>query len=209
MTGPRGWPSLRQHGRHCAAPPDIKETPVPSSLAASLPGPMPRSLERPILAGGSAAEPLRTLQCGFCHVIGPSSLISDIAGQIRCNDDQACVQRWAEGGQPRPLVPFSAPLVTVSVVAPEPAPQPEPEDAPPELPPAQEAALVRFNAATDEQDAAEKAAREPEAGEPAEPVTEDAEPVQDDTPAPVAEPEPAPPVAEGSAPAQNDPAEDQ
>jgi len=180
VSGPKGWPPLRQHGRHCATPPVIKETDLSSSLAASLPGPMPSG---PIAIAMEESGPI--VRCGNCNAIGYASQIPEIPTRgPRCADIDACTDRWFRG-MPVSLLPPGASLSGLLPVA-EPAPQPEPEDVPPELPPAQEAALIRFNAATDEQDAAERAPGEAEAGEPAEPVTEDAAPAQDDTPAPVA-----------------------
>ena len=181
MTGPRGWPPLRQPGRHRATPPVIKETDLSSSLAASLPGPMP------VTTTTEESGPI--VRCGFCNATGYASQIPEIPTRgPRCADIDACTDRWFKG-KPVSLLPPGASLPGLLPVA-EPAPQPEPGDTPPELPPDKEAALVRFNAATDEQDAAEKAAREPEADEPAEPGTEDEEPAEDDAPAPVAGAEP-------------------
>jgi hypothetical protein len=190
VTGPRGWPPLRQHGKHRATPPVIKETDLSSSLAASLPGPMPRPVTQD-------ADPGPVVQCGWCKATGYASQIPDIGRGPRCADTDACVKRWNCGhGKPVSLLPPGAHLPeSLPLVA-----EPEPASALPELPPAQEAALVRFNAATDEQDAAERAAGELEAGETAQPRSEDEEPAQDSVP------EPAPPVAEGLA--QDNPAED-
>jgi len=183
VTGPKGWPPLRQHGRHRATPPDIKETDLSPSLAASLPGPMP------VTTTTEESGPI--VRCGNCNAIGYASQIPEIPARgPRCADIDACTDRWFKG-KPVSLLSPGASLPGLLPVA-EPAPQPEPGDALPELPPAQEAALVRFNAATDEQDAAERAAGEPEAGETAEPRSEDEEPAQDGEPAPVAEPEPRP-----------------
>jgi hypothetical protein len=176
---------------------------------------MPRSLVQPAIAVAieADAEPGKVVECGFCHVSGLSSQIPAIAGLRRCTEIDECVQREIKyatsGGQPRPLINFSATPEPLPKREPAPAgstaePLPEPEEEPlPELPPVQEAALVAFNRDHDEQDAAEKAAGEPEAAGPAEPGTEDEEPAQDSAPVPVAEPEPASPVAEDSAPAED------
>jgi hypothetical protein len=220
MNGPKGWPPLRQHGRHRTTPPVIKETSVTPSRAAALPGPAHWS--GPIFAGGWAAEPEpdKVVECGFCHVSGLASQIPETAGgEHRCSDIEECVQRdirrRENGGQPRPLMTFPAtalePLPKREPAAPvaEPEPQPVPSDE------VIDAHLARFNALSDAQDEAEKAAGEPEAGEPAEPVTEDNElaaphsqtdvtyPVADEDESFPVDPAPAPPVDTGHAPRQD------
>ena len=121
-------------------------------------------------------EPDRIVECGFCHVLGPSSLIPGAGGEYRCTEIEECVQRYLAEGRPRPLL--SAAELTAAVPAEALEPLPEPE-----LPPVQEAALAAFEAAHAE-DAAETLSEgaAPEAGItpgpplPDQPANETAEP---------------------------------
>ena len=88
-------------------------------------------------------EPDTIVECGFCHVTGPSSLIPENAGVRRCFPDiDGCVQRSLQEGRPRPLL-SSAELLAAAA----------PAEALVPLPPAQEEALAAFNEAHDEHDA--------------------------------------------------------
>jgi hypothetical protein len=112
-------------------------------------------------------EPDIIVECGFCHVTGPSSLIPEAGGMRRCFPDiDGCVRRSLQEGRPRPLL-SSAELLAAAAPA-------EPLEP---LPPERERALQRFNEATDAQDAAE-AGENPSEGEEA---------AQDGEPAPVAD----------------------
>ena len=134
----RGVPT----GRH-RAPQTKTETPMPApaSPAASLPlqvtAPVPAHVRWP------EPEPDKIVECGFCHVSGPSSLIPEAAGLRRCFPDiDGCVQRSLQEGRPRPLL-SSAELLAAAAPAEPLTP----------LPPAQEEALAAFNEAHDEHDA--------------------------------------------------------
>jgi hypothetical protein len=137
----RTWPLRRRPerlGKHRALP-TITETPLPASTAASLP--------QPQIAIATVAEadpePDTIVECGFCHVTGPSSLIPENAGVRRCVPDiDGCVQRSLQEGRPRPLL-SSAELLAAAA----------PAEALTPLPPAQEQALAAFNEAHDEHDA--------------------------------------------------------
>ena len=147
-------PRPRLHpGRHRKLP-VVTESQMPPVTPASLPRPDLRASTplRPIAVATAVEaepEPDKIVECGFCHVSGLSSQMTQIGGgQFRCDlrrPDCECVQRnirWREtGARPAPIL--SSPL--------EPLPEPEP----PVLPAAQEAALAAFNEASDEQDAAE------------------------------------------------------
>jgi hypothetical protein len=141
------------------------------SLAASLPLSSTTPPARP-------PAPDKIVECGFCGVSGLSSQMTSIGGgQFRCDlvlSGHECVQRnirWREtGAKPAPLL-SSAELMG-AVPAEELAP----------LPPAQEEALAAFEAAHDQQDAAEAGEDRSEDegvagdGEPAPVAAEDATP---------------------------------
>jgi hypothetical protein len=153
---------------------------MPPQPAASL----PLHITEPALPP-APPEPDKIVECGFCHVSGLSSQMTDIGGdQYRCDilvpapDGVGCVQRnirWREtGSKPAPLL-SSAELMAASAL--EPLPEPEA----PVLPPVQEEALENFQAAHDAQDAAEAGETRSEDdgaaedGEPA-PVADESEP---------------------------------
>ena len=163
-------PRPRLHpGRHRKLP-VVTESQMPPVTPASLPRPDLRASTplRPIAVATAVEaepEPDKIVECGFCHVSGLSSQMTQIGGgQFRCDlrrPDCECVQRnirWREtGAKPAPIL--SSPL--------EPPPEPEP----PVLPPAQEEALAAFEQAHAEQAAAEGKERSEDA-EPDEAVTE-------------------------------------
>lgn len=161
----RTWPLRRRPerlGKHRALP-TITETRLPASTAASLPQPQ-IAIATVVEAD---PEPDIIVECGFCHVTGPSSLIPEAGGMRRCFPDiDGCVRRSLQEGRPRPLL-SSAELLAAAAPA-------EPLEP---LPPERERALQRFNEATDAQDAAE-AGENPSEGEEA---------AQDGEPAPVAD----------------------
>jgi len=120
-------------------------------------------------AGTAAAEPVTTVRCEFCKVLGPSSLIPDIGRGPRCADTDACVRRWADGGIPRPLP--GAGHDAAAYYTPMPGAGKaianrfggEGAEPPAALPEAQERALGDFLAAHDEEDArTAEAAPEPD-----------------------------------------------
>jgi hypothetical protein len=176
VTGPTGWPPLRRRPPRLAkhrALPTTTETDMPPQPAASL----PLHITEPALPP-APPEPDKIVECGFCHVSGLSSQMTDIGGgQYRCDlvlNGHECVQRnirWRETGAKGAPLLSSAELLAAA-----------PAEALAPLPPAQEEALQRFNEATDAQDAAEagedrgeddKAAED---GEPAPVADEDATP---------------------------------
>jgi hypothetical protein len=173
VNGPHGWPPLRRRpqrlGKHRALLTIPESDMPPVSPAASLPQHDYRTtaeLQQAALkpAFDPPAEPDKIVECGFCHVSGLSSLIPEKAGLRRCTDIDGCVQRSLQQGRPPPLLSSAELLGAI----------PAEELAP--LPAAQEVALENFQAAHDEQDAAE-------AGED---LSEDGEASEAADPAPVA-----------------------
>jgi hypothetical protein len=151
--------------------------PLPD-LRASVPAPVPP---------GPDPEPGKIVECGFCHVTGPSSLIPEKAGLRRCYPDiDGCVQRSLAGVRPQTLLSSAELVMAVAAGDLEP------------LPAAQERALAAFNEATDAQDAAE--GKDLSEDEPAAPAGAEAAEPSDDA-APVAA-EPAPEPHEDVAPGQ-------
>ncbi len=156
--GTRVWRKTRRRalrgvrsGRH-RAPQTKTETPMSASTAASL----PEAQVAIATAIEADPEPDTIVECGFCHVSGLSSQMTDIGGgQYRCDilvpapDGIGCVQRnirWRETGAKGAPLLSSAELMAAASL--EPLPEPEPA-----LPPAQEQALAAFNEAHDEHDA--------------------------------------------------------
>ena len=143
--GTRVWRKTRRRalrgvrtGRH-RAPQTKTETPMSASTAASL----PQAQVAIATVVEADPEPDIIVECGFCHVTGPSSLIPENAGVRRCFPDiDGCVQRSLQEGRPRPLL-SSAELLAAAA----------PAEALVPLPPAQEEALAAFNEAHDEHDA--------------------------------------------------------
>lgn len=114
----RNWPLLRQRPepRHGGLP-RAKETPMPSSFAASLP--LHITEPAPAPAPETPPEPEKIVRCGNCNAMGPSSLIPDIPTRgPRCADHDACTDRWYTG-KPVSLLPHVAEAL-----------EPLPEDAP-------------------------------------------------------------------------------
>lgn len=125
----RNWPLLRQRPepRHGGLP-RAKETPMPSSFAASLP--LHITEPAPAPAPETPPEPDKIAECGFCHVSGLSSQIPEAAGLRRCWPDiDGCVQREVTfrltGARPRPLL--SAAEMVTAIAAGELEPLPEDE----------------------------------------------------------------------------------
>jgi hypothetical protein len=145
MTGPHGWPPLRRRpprlGKHRALP-TVTETPMTPNVAASLPlhlaGP---ENALPVMP----AEPEEAVRCTFCNAVDYVSRMHDAGARPRCADFRACAKRWADGAKPVSLLPHGAEVL-------EGGPEAQPGDSVDEH-------LAVFNAAHDEQDAAE-------AGEP-------------------------------------------
>ena len=204
MTGPIGWPPLRRRpprlGKHRALPP-IPESAMPASPAASLPqhdyrASMP--LQSFAVATPVPAEPEPDVQCGWCKVIGPLSQIPGSGGWYRCAKVWECVPRQLASGLPSALAPAAEALEPLPAAGLEPGSSTSltsgnvirdsrnsRSEGGPEIQPdaVVDEHLAVFNAAHDEQDAAEgKDGSEDE--EPGEAVTEP--PAGTTEPAPVA-----------------------
>lgn len=151
MTLPTGWPPLRRRLARFR-----KETAMtPASLPLQLTEPEPPA---------APPEPEKTVQCGWCQAIGPSSLIPEVPTRgPRCADHDACTSRWV-AGRPVSLLPHEA----------------EPLEPLPVLPPAQEEALAAFEAAHDEENTAEAGEDLSEDGESGPAAAEDATPDEGD-----------------------------
>jgi hypothetical protein len=173
MNGPAIWPLRRRAerlGRHRALP-TVSESDMPPVRPASLPLPDLRASVPAPVPPGPDPEPGKIVECGFCRVTGPSSLIPEKAGLRRCYPDiDGCVQRSLAGVRPQTLLSSAELVMAVAAGDLEP------------LPEAQERALAAFNEATDAQDAAE-----------GKDLSEDEEPQQaaEEAPAEAAEPAPA------------------
>src|SRR5215472_1166737 len=178
MTSPIA--RLRYHGQHSERQKPAPAPARPAVAGSRIPAGPQGTLKVP--AGTAAAEPVTTVRCEFCKVLGPSSLIPDIGRGPRCADTDACVRRWADGGIPAPLpgaghdaaayytpMPGAGKAIERRFAGPDAEP-------PAALPEAQERALGDFLAAHDEEDALTAEAA-PESGEdtPAE-TSPDADP---------------------------------
>ena len=128
MTGPAVLLRFRRRARHSAR--NRKERAVIS------PSGLPYLPASPVQAPPRSAppEPVKPVQCGFCHVLGLSSEIPGIGGgEYRCSDIETCTQRWIGGARALPM----------------------PEPPLPVLPKHQEEAMATFMAAHDEENARE------------------------------------------------------